>query len=143
MKVFLGGTCNGSKWRDILIDMLKEYKEIDLFNPVVPDWTPECQKIEIHEREISQVVVYTITPEMTGFYSIAEVVDDSNKKSDSTILCILNDWEFDEGQRRSINAVGDMVIRNGSTVVYSLKELADELINRYESDSSQLRMKFD
>lgn len=140
MKVFLGGTCNESIWRDILIDILKDYKEIDLFNPVVPDWTPECQKREIYERKISQVVVYTITPEMTGFYSIAEVVDDSNKKPESTILCILNDWEFNEGQRRSINAVGDMVKRNGSTVVNSLKELADELIKRYESYNLQLKL---
>lgn len=142
MKVFLGGTCNESIWRDILIDMLKDYKGIDLFNPVVPDWTPECQKREIYERKISQVVVYTITPEMTGFYSIAEVVDDSNKKPESTILCILNDWEFNEGQRRSIDAVGDIVERNGSIVVNSLKELADELIKRYESDNLQLKLEY-
>ena len=34
MKVFLGGTCNESKWRDDLIKLLK----IDYFNPVVKDW---------------------------------------------------------------------------------------------------------
>ena len=38
MKVFLGGTCNNSKWRDKLIPMLN----IDYFNPVVDDWTEEC-----------------------------------------------------------------------------------------------------
>ncbi len=32
-KVFLGGTCNGSLWRDALIKKLN----IDYFNPVVPD----------------------------------------------------------------------------------------------------------
>ena len=42
VKVFLGGTCNNSTWRDTLIPLLK----IDYFNPVVDDWTPECQEQE-------------------------------------------------------------------------------------------------
>lgn len=37
-KIFLGGTCNESTWRDRVIKKLK----IDYFNPVVEDWTPEC-----------------------------------------------------------------------------------------------------
>ena len=40
MKVFLGGTCNGSRWRNELIPLL----ECEYFNPVVEDWTPSCQK---------------------------------------------------------------------------------------------------
>ena len=43
MKVFLGGTCAESKWREKLIPLLK----CDYFNPVVDDWTPECQKIAV------------------------------------------------------------------------------------------------
>ena len=42
-KVFLGGTCNESTWRDKLIKML----EIDYFNPVVDDWTEECYQEEL------------------------------------------------------------------------------------------------
>lgn len=34
MKVFLGGTVNGSKWRDVM----KEKLIIDYFDPVVDDW---------------------------------------------------------------------------------------------------------
>lgn len=37
-RVFLGGTCNGSMWRDKLIKDLK----CDFFNPVVDDWTEEA-----------------------------------------------------------------------------------------------------
>ena len=40
MKIFLGGTCNESTWRDELIPNLT----IDYFNPVVKDWTPDCMK---------------------------------------------------------------------------------------------------
>jgi hypothetical protein len=47
-KVFLGGTCNGSTWRDSLVKSLK----IDYFNPVVKNWTPECQAEEIKQRDL-------------------------------------------------------------------------------------------
>jgi len=42
-EVFLGGTCNGSKWRDILIPRLK----ISYFNPVVDNWTEEDYQKEL------------------------------------------------------------------------------------------------
>ena len=45
-KVFLGGTCNESTWRNELIPLLK----IDYFNPVVEDWTPECQAEEERQK---------------------------------------------------------------------------------------------
>ena len=100
-KVFLGGTCNDSTWRDDLIPKLK----IDYFNllpkkplplgrgqftPVVDDWNKEAQQEEIKERKNSDYVLYVITPKMSGVYSIAEVVDDSNKRPEKTLFCVLN-----------------------------------------------------
>ena len=35
--LFLGGTCNGSVWREDLIPLL-EYEKIPYFNPVVDHW---------------------------------------------------------------------------------------------------------
>jgi hypothetical protein len=119
MKVFLGGTCAESTWRDLLISMLR----CDYFNPVVPDWTPACQEEELHQRETCDFVLYTITKEMQGVYSIAEVVDDSNKRPDKTIFCLLRDG-FNAGQWKSLVAVSDMVLRNGGRVFYNLEELA-------------------
>jgi len=55
---------------------------------------------------------------MKGVYSIAEVIDDSNKNPDKTIFCILNKddkSEFDEDQLKSLNAIGKMVEENGAT----------------------------
>jgi hypothetical protein len=83
-KVFLGGTCNNSTWREKLIPMLK----INYFNPVVDEWTPECQEEEIRQKEICDYCLYTITNEMTGVYSIAKAVDDSNKRPEKNhFLC--------------------------------------------------------
>jgi len=124
MKVFLGGTCNESKWREKLIKLLK----IDYYNPVVPDWTPECMAEEIKQRELCDYCLYVITPKMTGVYSIAEVVDDSNKKPKQTIFCVLKadeDKMFDVGQLKSLDSVGKMVVKNGGKYFTVLQQVAD------------------
>lgn len=40
-KIFLGGTCAGTTWRNELIPILDKFL-IKYFNPVVDDWTPQC-----------------------------------------------------------------------------------------------------
>lgn len=151
-KVFLGGTCNESKWRDKLIPMLK----IDYFNPVVDDWNEDAYKEELRQKEICDYCLYTITPRMLGVYSIAEVVDDSNKRPEKTIFCLLENefpdgyetnlqgekfpyWNcpdkfkhFNKGQMKSLDRVGLMVERNGGKYFKSLEEVANYL-NREEN----------
>ena len=131
-KVFLGGTCNGSEWRENLIDMLK----IDYFNPVVKDWNQEAYERELKERKECDFVLYVLTPKMTGLYSIAEVVDDSNKQPEKTIFCVLDiDYDDDEDeelewskhQRKSLTAISKMVVENGGSSFESLEEVADYL----------------
>ena len=49
---------------------------IEYFNPVVDDWTPECQAIEEYEKnDRCNVHLYVITPEMQGVYSVAEIIN--------------------------------------------------------------------
>lgn len=122
MKVFLGGTCNESTWRNRIIPMLN----IDYFNPVVTDWTPDCMAEELRQREICDFCLYVITPKMTGTYSIAEVVDDSNKRPLRTIFVRLRDDDirFDEGQWKSLGAVAQMIKRNGAVIFTDLKSAA-------------------
>jgi len=125
-KVFLGGTCNESTWRNRMVIYLHE-EGVEWFNPVVPDWTEACMTQEIKERETCDFVLYTITPKMTGVYSIAEVVDDSNKRPSKTILVLLRDdrdLRFSKGQWKSLGAVAKMVTRNGGNVFDSLKSAA-------------------
>jgi hypothetical protein len=126
MKVFLGGTCNESTWRERLISML----QIDYFNPIVDDWNEAAQQREVKERETCDFCLCTITPRMTGVYSIAEIVDDSNKRPNKTVLVLLQkdgSYMFDEGQWRSLRAVGRMVTENGGHVFYDLLTAADFL----------------
>lgn len=118
-RVFLGGTCNNSTWRDTLMPLLK----IDYFNPVVDDWTPECQEQELYEREHCDYVLYVITCEMVGVYSIAEAVEDSIKHPDKTIFYV-HDQGFDESQWKSLAAVEYMIHNNGAKVCNTLGEVA-------------------
>lgn len=122
-KVFLGGTCNESTWRDKLIKKLK----IDYFNPVVKDWTPECMKEELKQRSNCDFCLYVITPKMTGVYSIAEVVDDSNKRPKKTLFCVLEkdaSNKFTAAQLKSLGQVSEMVKKNGGRVFSDLDSLS-------------------
>jgi|GEM_PF-1388705 len=136
-KVFLGGTCNNSTWRDLLISMLK----IGYFNPVVDDWTPECMVEECKQREECDYCLYVITPKMHGVFSIAEVVDDSNKRPEKTLFCFLEEDDgltFDNDEIKSLRAVAIMVIENGGKVFQNLDSIAIWLNNRvYKSYKSE------
>jgi hypothetical protein len=134
-KVALMGTCAESTWREELIPML----EIDYFNPVVDDWTPECMAEEVRQREACDYVLYVITPSMKGVYSIAEVVDDSNKRPEKTIFCFYQKFAahivdgkkfyvtFEKAQAKSLGQVARMVEENGAKVCDSLEEIASYL----------------
>jgi hypothetical protein len=108
-KIFLGGTCAETDWRDELIKSI----QVKSFNPVVEDWTEDCIVIEeIEKAEKCNIHLYVITSEMKGVYSIAEVIQSSNTKGKVTILHVMPDG-FSGGQLRSLKAVCGLVRENG------------------------------
>lgn len=126
LRVFLGGTVNESTWRSRLIPMLN----CEVYDPVVPDWKPEHQAEELRQREICDFCLYTITPLMSGVYSVAEAVDDSNKRPKKTLLCILHADDgkaFETHQTKSLAAVCRMVKANGAHVFSDLESVASFL----------------
>lgn len=126
MKVFLGGTCIGYDWRSKLIPKLN----CDYYNPIVKDWNEEAQLRELQERKTSDFVLYTITNDMCGIYSIAEVVDDSNKRPRKTIFCNLyinNGSEESKHMERSLFALEQLLRRNNVRIFHTLDEVANYL----------------
>ena len=102
---------------------------IDYFNPVVDDWNDECKKNELRERENCDFCLYVITSDMIGFYSIAEVIDDSNKRPEKTVFFV-NYSGFNIKQRNSFDVISSMVERNGGKVIKdSLQHIANYLNN--------------
>ena len=120
MKVFLGGTCGESTWREELIPILKS-SGVDYVDPVVRGRKRVAadQSKEIKERESCDLVLYCITPDIRGVYSIAEVIDDSNKRPKKTLYFFFDETEDKKyplkGMDFSLKEVGQMVRRNGGT----------------------------
>lgn len=130
MKVFLGGTCAESKWREYIMPLLM----CNYFNPVVEDWTPECQENEEREKVICDYHLYVITPKMKGVFSIAEVVNDAAKLKDKCVFCVTkedDDRDWTDGEIRSLNATIKLVESNGATIVKNLDEVVAFLNDRY------------
>lgn len=100
-RIFLGGTCANTTWRDELIEkMNNENYEVEWFNPVVKNWTPECQANEENEKNNKcNVHLYVITPQMIGVYSIAEIVNSCwqaqvyGTKVDKVAFYVLGEWD--------------------------------------------------
>ena len=125
-KVFLGGTCNDSTWRNELIPLLK----IDYFNPVVDDWTPEFQEEEYRQKEICKYQLYVITPRMTGVFAIAEIIESVHTPDVKTVVYVMEtdaEYSFTEGQMRSLNAVKKLAAKHGGIICSSLEEVANIL----------------
>ena len=104
----------------------------DYFNPVVEDWTPECQVVEICEKNNKcNIHLYVITNKMKGVFSIAEAIESTFNKDKKTIFCVLDnfDGEFPDFQVKSLKAVGEMVERNGGNYETSLDEVIEILNN--------------
>lgn len=129
--VFLGGTCNESTWRKELIEML----ECSYFNPVVEDWTPDCIEEEYKQKSIADYQLYVITPEATGCFSIADLIDASNKVPNKTLCALLGSWNSNDsiehekliGKFKSFNECLNLAVSNGAMRFYTLKEIADFL----------------
>lgn len=129
MKVFLGGTCAGRKWRDEIIPQLT----CDYYNPIVKNWSEADRLREVRERQIADIVLYTITSSMAGVYSIAEMIDDSNKRPNKTVICILYDG-FDKKMAHSLKAVANLARENGAKVFDNLDDVV-KYLNLYQSVS--------
>ncbi len=144
-KVFLGGTCNGSTWREALIALLPP--SVFYFNPVVEDWTPECRVREEDEKASSNLHLYVLTPKQTGCYAFAEIMDSVHDEDVITLVCGLDGddaFGFGEGQLRSLLALQEMLLRHADTVVlFRSLELLAKWLNMeaegYEA-SAELRM---
>lgn len=130
MKVFLGGTCNVLDYRNKLISMIK----CEYYNPVVKNWTEEDRLREVEERKTADYILYVITNGIKGVYSIAEVVDDANKRPEKTLFLNLynkdKDFPHKDDYRRmaqSLKAVENLLKENKVKCFSSLEQVANFL----------------
>ncbi len=118
LKVFLGGTCAGKDYRPALISKLN----IEYLNPVVDDWNEEAYQEELRQRESCDYCLYYITPHMADVYSIAEVIDDVNKRPEKTIF-YFEEFPDNPKMNKSLNALSRIVLSNGGLFFTEYEEL--------------------
>ena len=115
MRIFLGGTCADTTWRE---EFIKEIEPIGIeyFNPVVKDWTPECQAIEEDEKNNKcDCHLYVITKEMMGTYSIAEIINSAwqsvvyGTTVNFVVFAVLDEGTWQKHERKSFDAIMKMV----------------------------------
>lgn len=129
--VFLGGTTfkdESMDWRHEILGRVKS--EVKCFNPVVDDWNEYQRKIEESAKANSKYKLYVITPQMRGVYSIAEMVHDSIKFGENTLICILPEYKgkkFNDSQLRSLNATLELCKNYNATILYTLDGIVEYL----------------
>lgn len=131
--VFLGGTCNNSTWREELMPQL-DTTMVDAFNPVVEDWNEQAQAIEDMHKESDDLCLYTLTPEMTGHYSIFELGLDLGRRPERTVFCFLaerREHTFNPQQIKGFVKMQKDVIANGGQAFDNLGDVAT-FLNTYQ-----------
>lgn len=115
MRIFLGGTCADTTWRDEFIKEITPFG-IEYFNPVVKDWTPECQAIEEDEKNNKcDCHLYVITKEMMGTYSIAEIINSAwqavvyGTTVNFVVFAVLDEGTWQKHEKKSFDAIMKMV----------------------------------
>lgn len=133
MKVYLGGTANGSIWRESLIPHLK----IDYYNPIVNGKPNEGDfYYEKNEAYDCNYYLYVVTPVMQTGYTIAEAINHSNRFKEKVIFCLLrNDTQrteedncishhFSDYEYDTYTRIGEMIKKNGGHFYTSLNDVA-------------------
>lgn len=128
--IFLGGTYNNSNWRDKFISsMNKTCSSITMFNPVVDNWNDEAQKEEERQKKNCLIQLFCITPRMTGVFSIAELIDASNKNPSTTVALLLkedDEYRFSKSQLKSVEQVFKLAELNGVSVASNIEDAVDK-----------------
>jgi len=126
MKVFLHGKSNGSSWKKEFIKMLK----IDFIDPEERD-----RSTYDHQRSQSSCdfILYVLTPNTINFYSIAELINNSNKLPEKTMYVHYStdrDKRFNKEQTETLYQITEMVKSNGGRVFFTLNCVATFLNNQ-------------
>jgi hypothetical protein len=128
--VFLGGTINGSSWRDKLVEKL----HVNYFNPVVPQWSPEARKAELAAKADASVLLYAITPKQEGFYTIAEMTHAVFGLLTRKVFILVleeDDGEtFSEHQRDSVASIQELLYQRMDVTISTDIETAANWLNK-------------
>lgn len=138
-EVFLGGTINGSTWRDRFIPLLK----VSYFNPVVEGWTIEDREREEQAKAAAKVLLFVITPRQKGFYAVVEAaVAAAQYNAHKKVVLVFEgsdegvSWEAHQAD--SLMAVENLLLKNYSVFIAEDMQEAADYINKFLAGEAEL-----
>lgn len=137
---FLGGTVNGSTWRDQLIQLLT----VAYFNPVVANWTEEDAQRENQAKNIADLNLFVITPKQHGFYVLVELgiiaCESRNDPEMKVVVTFLNDdggEVFTEHQQASNVQIRELLLKNPEVELFDNLEDTAKYLNKYLTEKEE------
>ena len=121
----LFGTCGSSKWREQFIQKYDLFK-IPYFNPVVPDWKPECAKVEAHHLANDAIILFPITGETYATGSLSEVgfsILQAVRLDDRRYFVVMIDPKLDDKLMTENPQLAKESLRSRALVFEHLKKL--------------------
>lgn len=101
-------------------------------------WNEKDRQKEVYERKTADFVVYGITKGIKGVYSIAELIDDANKRPEKTIFLNLYDGDVIV---HDLKAVENLCKDNGIAKVFTGKNAMQEAADFLNSMNARLNKK--
>ena len=134
--IFLGGVVYYD-WREAFISAWKKNltekdKDIEIFNPIVDDYTDECVKKEVEIKSKAALNLFVLVNSTEGQqYSIGEAVDSANKGS-KTFVALL-DTSNNSSSLKTFNRIGEQLIETHKGCKYKVYDFSrgnwyDELV---------------
>lgn len=115
--IFLGGTCSGTNWRNYL-----KSKKYNFYNPLEKNWNEKTFLEEVSQRKTAVYNLYVFTKDIKGYYSIASLIDDTNKCPDKTLLFI-DKTDMSEQMKINFKYIEKLALSNGVTIFNSYDEI--------------------
>lgn len=132
LKVFLGGTCGKSDWREKIIKMFND--KVDYFNPIVDSWNRQAQEREDLHKAQDDIVLFVITPETDNTYSISEITSLAATDTNRLILCVLSKVNCNKFDKHTLQVwrkiVKDLKRKYRISFYRNLKSVAKEINRR-------------
>lgn len=132
--IFLGGTTDSKykDWRKEYIIKLKT--EYELFNPVVDEWNEEAKEREDIVKETADILLFYICG--NSLYSIAELVDCSNKCPERTVVVFDKEEMLKDNtiHWKNVIAIMELVTLNKAIVFENKKDSIDYLMKRVKEN---------
>jgi len=139
-KIFLGGTVGSNNWREAFTKLLLDsgVPNEAIFNPVVENWTPECQAVEDRvKREAAFNLFFIGNPKNANSeisaYSLVEAVMGLYDEAARTIV-VFDLSDFSEHVSKAMRKIeSDLRHRFPSRMIYSsLQEAAQTIAKHYQ-----------